>query len=75
VAKVRTKFSSQLDPDLLKKAKKVAEEEGLQFQSLLEKALQEYLDYRGTAKPKPAVLRAISESIAENEDLLAKLSR
>lgn len=73
--KVRTKFSSQLDADLLKRAKKVAEEEGLQFQSLLEKALQDYLDYRGTSKPKPAVLRAIAESLAENEELYAKLSR
>jgi hypothetical protein len=75
MAKTRVKFSSQLDPDLFKQAKSIAEEEGLQFQSLLENALRDYISYRGTTKPKPAVLRAIAETLAEQEDLLAKLSR
>ena len=75
MAKTRVKFSSQLDPDLFKQAKMVAEEEGLQFQSLLENALREYISYRGTSKPKPEVLRAIAETLAEHKDLLAKLSK
>jgi hypothetical protein len=75
MAKTRVKFSSQIDPDLFKRAKKVADEEGLQFQSLLEKALRDYIEYRGTSIPKPAVLRAIAETLAEHEELLAKLSK
>jgi len=75
MAKTRVKFSSQIDPELFKRARKVAEEEGLQFQSLLEKALRDYIDYRGAELPKPAVLRAITETLAEHEKLLAKLSK
>ena len=75
MAKTRVKFSSQIDPDLFKRAKRLAEDEGLQFQSLLERALRDYIEYRGTARPKPAVLRAIAETLAENEELLAKLSK
>jgi hypothetical protein len=73
--KTRVKFSSQIDPDLFKRAKKVADEEGLQFQSLLEKALRDYLNYRGAERPKPEVLRAIAETLAQHEELLAKLSK
>ena len=40
----REKFSSQLDKELLERARRVAESEGLQFQSLLEAALREYLE-------------------------------
>ena len=71
----REKFSSQLDKALLDRARKVAEREGLQFQSLLEAALRDYLDGLEGEKPRRVVLDALAESIKEFDDLYQELAK
>jgi metal-responsive CopG/Arc/MetJ family transcriptional regulator len=71
----REKFSSQLDKELLERARRVAESEGLQFQSLLEAALREYLERQETGKPRKAVIEAFAKSIAEFDLLYKELAK
>ncbi len=71
----REKFASQLDRELLERARKTAEREGLQFQSLLEAALRDYLDGLEGAKPRRLVVNALSESLAEFDELYKALAK
>ena len=71
----REKFSSQLDKALLDRARKVAEREGLQFQSLLEAALRDYLDGLEGEKPRRVVVDALAESIKEFDELYQELAK
>ncbi len=71
----REKFASQLDKELLERARKTAEREGLQFQSLLEAALRDYLDGLEGAKPRILVVNALSESLAEFDELYKALAK
>jgi predicted transcriptional regulator len=45
----RQKFSSQADPQLLNELKAIAQEEGRQFQSVLEQAMREFIERRNQA--------------------------
>ena len=71
----REKFSSQLDKELLERARRAAESEGLQFQSLLEAALREYLEKKETGKPRTVVIEAFAQSIAEFDLLYKELAK
>ena len=71
----REKFSSQLDKELLDRARKVAEQKGLQFQSLLEAALRDYLDGLEGEKPRRVVVDALAESIKEFDELYQELAK
>ena len=71
----REKFSSQLDKDLLERARNVAEREGLQFQSLLEAALRDYLDGLEGEKPRRIVVDALAQSIKEFDELYKELAK
>ncbi|MFM7776939.1 MAG: hypothetical protein ACKO7S_07755 [Actinomycetota bacterium] len=71
----REKFSSQLDKELLERARLVAEREGLQFQSLLEAALRDYLDGLEGAKPRRKVVDALAASLKEFDELYKELAK
>jgi len=71
----REKFSSQLDPDLLSAVREYAQNNGRQFQSVLEQALSEYLDRHLTARPRTHVMEALGLSINEFDDLYQKLAQ
>jgi len=75
MANSREKFASQLDRDLLQRARAHAEKEGLQFQSLLESAIKEYLDNAETGKPRQIVIQALAESIDQFDDLYEALAQ
>ncbi len=47
----RTKFATQIDPEILAKTKEIAEKEGRQIQSLVEEALTDLIEKR-QASPK-----------------------
>jgi len=72
---MREKFSSQADPKLLAKVREVAEKEGRQFQSILEEALQEYLDRNQTLKPRAHIMEALGVSMMEFDELYKKLAK
>ncbi len=48
---IRQKFSSQADPDLLIELGAIAQEEGRQFQAVLEQALREFVERKRSATP------------------------
>jgi hypothetical protein len=75
MAVLREKFSSQLDPKLLAKARKVAEAEGRQFQSILEEALEQYLERNQSERPRKHVLDAFAMSLDEFHDLYTELAK
>jgi len=71
----RKKFSSQVKPEVLEAFKKYAENEGKQFQMVLEEAMLEYLETRNGEKPRESVLAHFKASVAKNRvlgELLAK---
>ncbi len=75
MATAREKFSSQLDPELLLKARTLAQEQGRQFQSLLEDALSEYFERHQDQRPRQHVLDAYSLSLEEFDDLYKQLAK
>jgi len=75
MATTREKFSSQLDPELLLKARTLAQEQGRQLQSLLEDALSEYFERHQDKRPRQHVLDAYSLSLEEFDDLYKQLAK
>lgn len=73
--KERIKFASQANVELLDAMKQVANEEGRQFQAVLEDAIVYYLEHRKPAKVRPSVLKYFHESVAKNRRLAELLAR
>jgi hypothetical protein len=71
----RKKFSSQMDPAILVAAQKAAAAEGRQFQSLLEDALEQYLERTQSARPRKHVLEAFGMSLEEFDELYTELAK
>lgn len=65
----RKKFSSQVKPEVLEAFKSYAENEGKQFQMLLEEAMHEYLETRSGDKPRESVLAHLKAGVAKNYPL------
>ena len=72
---VREKFSSQATPELLKKMRAVAQFEGRQFQSVLEDAMQEYLQSKARPKVRPEVMAHYRASVEKNRRLAELLAQ
>ena len=71
----REKFSSQASPELLAAMREIARREGRQFQTVLEDALQEYIENRSREKPRSTVMAHFQASVERNRrlgELLAK---
>ena len=66
---VRQKFSSQADPQLLAEIKSIAQEEGRQFQAVLEQAMREFIERKRNDKPREHVLAHFRTSIEKNQRL------
>ena len=65
----RQKYASQADPRLLDAMRQVAQEEGRQFQAVMEDAMREYLERRQNASPRERVLVYLRASIEKNRRL------
>jgi hypothetical protein len=66
---VRQKFSSQADPRLLTELRAIAQEEGRQFQAVLEQALREFVERKRGATPRPSVMAHFQASVEKNRRL------
>ena len=75
MAVAREKFASQADPDVLAGMRAAAEAEGRQLQAVIEDAMREYLDRRASDRPRPQVVEALAESIAEFDSLYERLAQ
>ncbi len=65
----REKFSSQVDPALLAQMRAIANEDGRQFQAVLEDALHAYIEGRSQRKVRPEVMAHFWASVEKNRRL------
>ena len=72
---VRQKFSSQADPRLLGELRAIAQEEGRQFQAVLEQAVREYVERKRSATPRAQVMMHFQASVEKNRRLGELLAR
>ena len=72
---MREKFSSQADPKLLAKVREIANAEGRLFQSVLEEALQDFLEKRKNTSPRKNVMDALMASMNEFDELYKNLAK
>ena len=71
----RQKFSSQADPQVLVELKAIAQEEGRQFQAVLEQAMREFIERKRNAQPREQVLASFRASVEKNRRLAELLAQ
>jgi hypothetical protein len=71
----RVKFSSQAPRKILSGLRRLAKDEGRQFQSVLEEAMQEYLERHSGVIPRRRVIEAFQQSLNEFDSLYDKLAK
>ena len=71
---MKQKFSSQLDADLLAEVRAISEEEGRQFQAVLDEALTEWVERKRGLRPRSEVLAYLKDSMARNRSLYHRLA-
>lgn len=69
------KFATQADPKVLEEVRAIAAREGKQLQSVVDEALRDFIEKRKRGKPRPEVLTALGESLAEYDALYRELAR
>lgn len=69
------KFASQADPRVLEEVHAIAAREGKQLQAVIDEALRDLIDKRRRGKPRPEVLTALGESLAEYDALYRELAK
>lgn len=74
MAQAREKFATQVDAKVLRKVRKLAEQEGRQLQVLVEEALIDLIDKRQGVKPRTSVMSAYLSSIERFGPLYKKLA-
>ena len=74
MARVREKFATQVDAKILRRVRKLAEQEGRQLQALVEEALADLIDKRLGAKPRASVMAAYLSGIERFGPLYKKLA-
>lgn len=75
MAKLREKFATQVDPQLLAKVRGLAQHEGRQLQALVEEALADLLEKRKQARPRAHAMAAYEGSHESYAELYQKLAR
>jgi hypothetical protein len=69
------KFATQADPKVLDEVREIAAQEGKQLQAVIDEALRDFIDKRKRGKPRPEVLTAFGESLAEYDALYKELAK
>lgn len=69
------KFSSQARPELLEEVRRIAAEEGRQFQAVLDEALSEWVARKKGEFPRPEVIAHAKASIARHRRLYEELAK
>ncbi len=71
----REKFSSQAAPDVLAALRQIAENQGRQFQSVLDDALRDYIDRQPKERPRQHVMASFASSLDEFDSLYRELAK
>jgi hypothetical protein len=69
------KFATQADPKVLDEVRAIAAREGKQLQNVIDEALRDFIEKRKRGKPRPEVLTALGESLAEYDALYRELAK
>lgn len=69
------KFATQADPQVLEEVRAIAAREGKQLQNVIDEALRDFIEKRKRGKPRPEVLTALGESLAEYDALYRELAK
>lgn len=69
------KFSTQLQPEIIRSLKDLAQLEGKKLQSIINEALAEYLQRRTNLSPRKEVMQAFAESVQEFDELYKALAK
>ena len=72
---VREKFSSQAAPEVLTALRQIAENQGRQFQAVLDEALRDYIDRQQKERPRRHVMQSFASSLEEFDDLYRELAK
>jgi predicted transcriptional regulator len=75
MALARQKFSSQADPELLEALREIAQQEGRQFQAVLEQAMREFIERKNSAHPRAHVIAHFRASMEQNDELYKLLAQ
>jgi hypothetical protein len=70
----REKFSTQVNPDALRRVRELAEKQGRQFQALVEEAFQDVVEKHNPSKPRPSVMAAHRASMDRYAAVYKKLA-
>ena len=70
-----SKFATQADPQVLEEVRAIAAREGKQLQAVIDEALRDFIDKRKRGKPRPEILTAFGESLAEYDALYRELAK
>jgi protein-disulfide isomerase-like protein with CxxC motif len=71
----REKFSSQAAPEVLHALRNIAENQGRQFQAVLDDALRDYIDRQQKESPRRHVMTAFASSLDEFDHLYRELAK
>jgi len=69
------KFSSQVSPEVLTAIRQIAENQGRQFQVVVDEALREYIDRQQKERPRRHVTESFASSQKEFDDLYRELAK
>ncbi len=75
MAKMREKFATQVDSEILGELRKLADDEGRQIQGLVEEALLNLIDEHKGLKPRSHVMSAYQKSHSRFSSLYKNLAK
>ena len=70
----RQKFTTRVNSETLARVRKIAAEEGLGLQALVDEALADLVEKRRQARPRPHVLTAYRGSLDKYDELYENLA-
>ena len=73
--KIREKFATQINSEILAEVRAVAEAEGRQIQSLMDEAIGDWLEKRRQSRPRAHVMTAYQRSHETYAELYKKLAQ
>jgi len=71
----REKFSSQAAPEVPAALRRIAENQGRQFQAVLDEALRDYIDRQQKERPRRHVMASFASSLEEFDSLYRELAK
>ena len=68
-------FSYQASPEVLAALRQIAENQGRQFQAVLDEALRDYIDRQPKDRPRRHVMPSLASSLEEFDSLYRELAK